>query len=315
MDLGEVKLSEFLFDFSWKLIISKMSPEMQKSEQESSRTSWISLKTMNPVSSWNESFLTSTLSTLSSRLKNGINDKTTKWKFGPEDWKTLKMWSSSSITTTSPNTSRTNVTSVVSKGKKKSGQNTLSTPEVKRQGERHGGGSQGSSHQVLSRYCDRGRSFNKLQIHISQFSLTRMFLNSFVTCFSGTGNVLTWLEKRRCLLRNFLWHKKTENLMITKFPMITKCPNTISSGKPYQSHAQFYIFLGLMIHFHLLVNCLRVVSIDWLYVCRVCFDCTSYQWWTVVLYCVSGTSEWSLNVSVYDPVFREKKGPGFSFFF
>jgi hypothetical protein len=59
----------------------------------------------------------------------------------------------------------------------------------------------------------------------------------------------TWLEKRRCLLRNFLWHKWTENLMITKVP------NTISSGKilyrnlffsysflakTYQSHTQFY---------------------------------------------------------------------------
>ena len=66
------------------------------------------------------------------------------------------------------------------------------------------------------------------------------------------------MEKRRCLLRNFLWHKWTEILMITKLP------NTISTGKimtvvfsstgkimtvvfsysflaiTYESHTQFY---------------------------------------------------------------------------
>ncbi len=61
----------------------------------------------------------------------------------------------------------------------------------------------------------------------------------------------TWMEKRRCLLKDFLWHKSTENLIITKFPMITKFPNAISSGKiltlifsflakTYESHTQFY---------------------------------------------------------------------------
>jgi hypothetical protein len=83
---------------------------------------------------------------------------------------------------------------------------------------------------------------NKFQIRSSQFNLTRMFLNSFVTCF-----------------------------------------------------------LALVILFHLLVNCLRVVSIDCLYVCRVCFVCTSHLWCTVGLYCTSSVTEW--------PCFqREKKG-------
>ena len=63
--------------------------------------------------------------------------------------------------------------------------------------------------------------------------------------------------------------------------------------------------LGLMILCHLLVNCLRVVWIDCLYVCRVCFDCASHQWCTVGLYCTSATSEW--------PCFQRRKG--FFFFF
>ena len=36
------------------------------------------------------------------------------------------------------------------------------------------------------------------------------------------------MESEECLFRNFIWHKWTENLMITKFP------NTISSGKIHQ---------------------------------------------------------------------------------
>ena len=59
-------------------------------------------------------------------------------------------------------------------------------------------------------------------------------------------------------------------------------------------------FLGLMILFHLLVNCLRVVWIDCLYVCRVCFVCVSHQWCTVDIYCASAASEW--------PSFQRKKG-------
>jgi hypothetical protein len=54
------------------------------------------------------------------------------------------------------------------------------------------------------------------QIHGAYLFATRGGMNE--TC-------KTWMEKRRCLLRNFLWHKWTEDLMITKFP------NTISSGK------------------------------------------------------------------------------------
>ena len=65
-------------------------------------------------------------------------------------------------------------------------------------------------------------------------------------------------------------------------------------------------FLGLMILFHLLVNCLRVVWIDCLYVCRVCFDCASHQWCTAGIYCASAAYEW--------PFFQRKKG-FFSFFF
>jgi hypothetical protein len=64
-------------------------------------------------------------------------------------------------------------------------------------------------------------------------------------------------------------------------------------------------FLGLILFFHLLVNCLRVVSIDCLYVCRVCFVCVSHQWCTVDRCCVSSASEW--------PCLR--KIGGFSFFF
>ncbi len=64
-------------------------------------------------------------------------------------------------------------------------------------------------------------------------------------------------------------------------------------------------YLGLIILFHLLVNCLRVVSIDCLYVCRVCFVCVSHQC-TVDLYYVSSASEWTC--------FQKKKG-GFSIFF
>ncbi len=84
-------------------------------------------------------------------------------------------------------------------------------------------------------------------MYSSQFNLTRMFLNSFVTC---------------CL--------------------------------------------GLVILFHLLVNCLRVDWIDCLYVCRVCFDCASHQRCTVGIYCASSASEW--------PCFQRKKG-FFSIFF
>ncbi len=64
-------------------------------------------------------------------------------------------------------------------------------------------------------------------------------------------------------------------------------------------------FLAVVILFHLLVNCLRVVSIDCLYVCRVCFVCVSHQWCTVGLYCTSSASEW--------PCFHRKK-KGFFFF-
>ena len=85
---------------------------------------------------------------------------------------------------------------------------------------------------------------NKLQMYSSPFNLTRMFLNSFVTCF-----------------------------------------------------------LGLMILFHLSVNCLGVVWIDCLYVCRVCFDCATHQWCTDGIYCASAASEC--------PFFKKngKKGP------
>jgi hypothetical protein len=69
-------------------------------------------------------------------------------------------------------------------------------------------------------------------MYSSPFNLTRMFLNSFVTCF-----------------------------------------------------------LGLMILFHLSVNCLGVVWIDCLYVCRVCFDCATHQWCTDGIYCASAASE------------------------
>ena len=48
----------------------------------------------------------------------------------------------------------------------------------------------------------------------------------------------------------------------------------------------------LMILFHLSVNCLGVVWIDCLYVCRVCFDCATHQWCTVGIYCASASSEW-----------------------
>ncbi len=65
-------------------------------------------------------------------------------------------------------------------------------------------------------------------------------------------------------------------------------------------------FLGLMILLHLLVNCLRVVSIDCLYVCCVCFVCVSHQWCTVGLYCTSSASEW--------PCFQRTK-KGFLYFF
>jgi hypothetical protein len=89
---------------------------------------------------------------------------------------------------------------------------------------------------------------NKLHMYSSQFNLTRMFLNFFVTC---------------CL--------------------------------------------GLVILFHLLVNCLRVDWIDCMYVCRVCFDCGSHQCCTVGIYCASAASEW--------PCFPEGKGFFFFYFF
>ena len=47
----------------------------------------------------------------------------------------------------------------------------------------------------------------------------------------------------------------------------------------------------LMILFHLSVNCLGVVWIDCLYVCRVCFDCATHQWCTDGIYCASAASE------------------------
>ncbi len=81
-----------------------------------------------------------------------------------------------------------------------------------------------------------------------QFNLTRMFLNSFVTCF-----------------------------------------------------------LGLMILFHLSVNCLGVVWIDCLYVCRVCFDCVSHQWCTVDIYCASDSSECPCFFIFFIYIFFKKK--------
>jgi hypothetical protein len=65
--------------------------------------------------------------------------------------------------------------------------------------------------------------------------------------------------------------------------------------------------LGLVILFHLLVNCLRVDWLDCLYVCRVCFDCVSHQRCTVGLYCASSVSEWSC--------FQREKKKGFFHFF
>ena len=58
--------------------------------------------------------------------------------------------------------------------------------------------------------------------------------------------------------------------------------------------------LGVVILFHILVNCLGVDWIDCLYVCRVCFDCASHQRCTVVIYCASTVSEW--------PCFQRKNG-------
>ena len=52
-------------------------------------------------------------------------------------------------------------------------------------------------------------------------------------------------------------------------------------------------WLGLTFLWHLLVNWFRVVWIDWLYVCRVCFDCVSHQWCIVGIYCGSVSSEWT----------------------
>ena len=92
---------------------------------------------------------------------------------------------------------------------------------------------------------------HKLQMYSSQFNLTRMFLNSFVTCF-----------------------------------------------------------LGLMLLFHLFVICLRVVSIDCLYVCRVCFVCASHQWCTVGIYCASDASKWPpfQREKVFFSFFSQKNG-------
>ncbi len=87
---------------------------------------------------------------------------------------------------------------------------------------------------------------NKVHMCSSPFNLTRMFLNSFVTC---------------CL--------------------------------------------GLVILFHLLVNCLRVDWLDCLYVFRVCFDSASHQ------RCTVGLCLLCLRVAL----FSEGKKGFFSFFF
>jgi hypothetical protein len=72
----------------------------------------------------------------------------------------------------------------------------------------------------------RTRNVLAWQIHDAYLFTTRDGMNE--TCE-------TWMETRRCLLRNFLWHKWTENLMITK------CPNTISSEKT--DRYLFFFFL------------------------------------------------------------------------
>ena len=64
----------------------------------------------------------------------------------------------------------------------------------------------------------------------------------------------------------------------------------------------------LMILFHLSVNCLGVVWIDCLYVCRVCFDCATHQWCTVGIYCASASSEWP-----FFSIFFKKKWKNFFF--
>ena len=63
----------------------------------------------------------------------------------------------------------------------------------------------------------------------------------------------------------------------------------------------------LMILFHLSVNCLGVVWIDCLYVCRVCFDCATHQWCTVGIYCASASSEWPFFKKKWKKIFFSKK--------
>jgi hypothetical protein len=64
--------------------------------------------------------------------------------------------------------------------------------------------------------------------------------------------------------------------------------------------------LNSMNLFHLMVYCLRVVSIYCLYVWRVCFDCSFHQWCTVDLYFDSSSSE--------RPYFQRKKKSFVHFF-
>jgi hypothetical protein len=113
-------------------------------------------------------------------------------------------------------------------------------------------------------------------------------LNIYVYVSVSSSSIFTYRTTVTCTMR-YLRNTCSSTIVINNLQM---CSSKFNLTRMFLN--SFVVsFLGLMILLHLLVNCLRVVSIDCLYVCRVFFVCVSHQWWTTGLYCVSASSEWS----------------------
>ncbi len=120
-----------------------------------------------------------------------------------------------------------------------------------------------------------------------RFSIQGRLSNIYYKCW-GFG--VNGIHSKSCWLPHVQGLCRRRGL--GKVVLLSQGESDISMGLQFLNSFVAW-FLGLMFLFHLLVNCLRVVWIDCLYVCRVCFDCVSHQWGMVAIYCDSATSGWS----------------------
>ncbi len=118
---------------------------------------------------------------------------------------------------------------------------------------------------------------------LSRFSLINFFLPKFLL----DGNLTKSLMGREMCIYPYISPQHV-CICIRAFVFV---PHMQDWSEMYHDVCTQYLFTvvikgsHVLLLFHLLVNCLRVEWIDCLYVCRVCFDCTSHQWCEVDVYC------------------------------